>query len=172
MPRTMTMLLINDGSGNILCEIFDNKKKAIKYLAAWCRGRWEEQDHDEALSAEDDLAVQQYFEFWDPEQKHEVDNKDLNPKPAEGFYITPAMLEAVAEELGYDVTPARVRAALDGNEFTAAYVEGLEEEKDTLLDRFREQGGRGVDLAERIDNLGVRIGVGKAVLGQYRSENK
>ncbi len=70
------------------------------------------------------------------------------------------IVEAASNVLGYDVEEDRVREALDehGETPLKALKKALKEKEKT----FKDQGGRGVDLADEIDSLRIAIAVRNA----------
>lgn len=70
------------------------------------------------------------------------------------------IVEAASNVLGYDVDEDRVREALDeyGDTPLKALKKALKEREKT----FKDQGGRGVDLADEIDSLRIAIAVRNA----------
>jgi hypothetical protein len=64
-------------------SIHSSEKKAMVFLAAYCRGEWENQGHEGHLSDDNERAVKQYFEYWDAEMSWDVEEGELDPDPAD-----------------------------------------------------------------------------------------
>jgi hypothetical protein len=71
--------------------------------------------------------------------------------------ITQAIREAVAEERGTDIDDDEILASWKEHEGTT--LEEAQEEKDELWERFEDAGGRGFDLANKIDSLNNYLGI-------------
>ena len=68
--------------------------------------------------------------------------------------VTKKMLEAAGDALGYEIDASRVRTAFDEQEASLDAEQATVKLK-RLEDQFAARGGRGVDLAEDIDNLRI-----------------
>jgi len=76
------VLLVQDGGYIAEHSVHSSRDKAWTYLAAYCRGQWEDQGHEGPLSRSDDEAIKQYFDYWDTEMTVEIDEAELDPSPA------------------------------------------------------------------------------------------
>lgn len=71
--------------------------------------------------------------------------------------ITRAMLDAATEEMGHEVDEERVELAIDRE--GGGTVDEMRERLTYALDAFERAGGRGVDLAEEIDDLRILLAI-------------
>lgn len=71
----------NDGGGGTPYRaVFSTHRRAVAGLADYCRSQWEAQGHDEELPRGAQGAVDQYFQFWLPEETHEIEELELDPE--------------------------------------------------------------------------------------------
>lgn len=85
---TVYLLTVQDievgGDGQLVhSSVHSTRERAMAYLAAYCRGDWEEQGHEGPLGTDDKSAIDRYFGYWDSEMTCEVCEKDLDPNPTE-----------------------------------------------------------------------------------------
>lgn len=74
--------------------------------------------------------------------------------------INQTIRDAVADALGYDVDVARIKEAV--SEYEGEVTDDLRKTLRAKESAFEEHGGRGVDLADEIDNLRIAIAVRSA----------
>lgn len=78
---TVHVLRVKDGDYTISISTHTSRGSAMLYLAAMCRGWWEDQGQDAPLP-NDLTAIDQYFEFWDGEQTWKISENELDPDPS------------------------------------------------------------------------------------------
>lgn len=71
--------------------------------------------------------------------------------------INQTIRDAVSDALGYEVDDTRIKEAV--NEYGGEVTEELRKTLRAKESAFEEHGGRGVDLADEIDNLRIAIAV-------------
>lgn len=109
--KNVFVLKVNDtnedngvGDKTVHLSAHSTKEEAERYLAAYCRGQWEDQGgHDGHLSLVDSQAIDVYFDFWGPELTWGVDELPVDPDPKEvdhsaEFAAGPEEGDAAADE--------------------------------------------------------------------------
>lgn len=61
-------------------SVHSTMDKAFAYLAQWCRDSGVEQGHAKSLPTNDQMAIDRYFEFWDPESEYAVTEMTVDPE--------------------------------------------------------------------------------------------
>ena len=82
MNKVYVATVVDRDTGQVSVSVHTTKERAIAYLGAYCRGRWEDQGNAGHLSADDKRAIDQYFEYWDEESTWTIRDAELNPEPA------------------------------------------------------------------------------------------
>lgn len=93
------LLTVEDSDvGLIHSSVHSSRERAQYYLAAYCRGQWEAQGHGRPLSADDDRAIERYFEFWDEEMDWDIAPHQVDPDLTEVDHSP----EFASEDMGED----------------------------------------------------------------------
>ena len=76
------VLVVKDDSDTesyVVCiAVFTTYEKAMAYLAAYCRGHWEQSGQDRPLTGDDTMVVDRYFSFYAGELTYDIFTCELD----------------------------------------------------------------------------------------------
>jgi hypothetical protein len=69
--------------GITLLNVFTSREKATQFLAAWCRGQWEQQGHEGYISLTDEQSIERYFEYHNEDLSWGIGEEVVDASPSE-----------------------------------------------------------------------------------------